>query len=278
MKSKALGLLVAGLLAGPVAANAEPVIWELNGTVTNASGTLGDLLDATFVVFMGFDTDAAIVRTDTGGRFDPGARYNYDPSSLYFDVSFAGGDFVRYTADLSRGAFIIQRDNSGDLAAITGEGPQIDGYGFNTGYVGFAARGPSPLDIVNGPGLPADPDPRLLDLALNLFSVADVDGSGGVPGQAFGPVTSISRVERGPEELLAELATAAVGVGPGTSFAEKISMALAYYQAGDNQSACEMLNAFQNQVAAQRDKKLTSAQADQFGVDAAAVIEAVGCD
>jgi hypothetical protein len=278
MKSKILGLLAVGLLAGPMAANAEPVIWELNGTVTDASGTLGDLLDKTFVVFMGFDTDAAIIRTDTGGRFAPGARYTYDPSSLYFDVSFAGGDFVRYTPDLSRGAFIIQRDNSGDLATLTGEGPQIDGYGFNTGYVGFAARGPSPLDIVNGPGLPTDPDPRLLDLALNLFSIADVDGSGAVLGQAFGPVTSISRVESVPEELLAELAAASMGVGPGTSFVDKISMALAYYQAGDNQSACEILNAFQNQVAAQRDKTLTQAQADQFDADAAAIIEAIGCD
>jgi hypothetical protein len=81
-----------------------------------------------------------------------------------------------------------------------------------------------------------------------------------------------------PDALLAQLDTALVDLGPGTSFGNKISIALAYYQAGDIQSACEMLSAFQSQVAAQRGKKLTAAQADQFDADAAAIIEAIGCD
>ena len=87
-------------------------------------------------------------------------------------------------------------------------------------------------------------------------------------------VTSIPK----PSELLEELGTAVTDEGPGSSFADKISLAQAYLDVPDEESACLMMNAFLNQVRAQRGKKLTEEQADQFTSDAEAIIAAIGCD
>jgi hypothetical protein len=211
MKPKILGLLAVGLLAGPMSAHSLPVVWELNGTVTSATGTFGALMDQTFVVLMGFDTSATLLATRTGGRFDPGARYEYDPSSVYFDVSIGGNPAVRYSASPGDLSNLFARDNSGDLAST--ELPVLDGYSFlvqspGGDGAGWVVRG-SILDIVTGPALPTNPDPRLLDLETNVFSIRDLGGSAG------GSVTSVARFSaRVPEPgTLALLGLGLAGLG-----------------------------------------------------------------
>jgi hypothetical protein len=77
---------------------------------------------------------------------------------------------------------------------------------------------------------------------------------------------------------LEELVTVVTSEGPGSSFADKIMLAQTYLSVLDEESACLMLGDFLNQVRAQRGKKLTEEQADQFSSDAAAIIAAIDCD
>lgn len=102
------------------------------------------------------------------------------------------------------------------------------------------------------------------------FDFLSVDSS--FVGEAT--VTSVPK----PSELLEELGTAVTGEGPGSSFADKILLAQTYLDVPDEESACLILGDFLNQVRAQRGKKLTEEQADQFTADAMAIMDAIGCD
>ena len=81
-----------------------------------------------------------------------------------------------------------------------------------------------------------------------------------------------------PISLINLLAADMIGTGPGTSFTDKLLQARAYVEAGDDQAACEMLNAFLNQVSAQNGKKLTLDEASQAESDANAIAELIGCN
>ena len=63
--------------------------------------------------------------------------------------------------------------------------------------------------------------------------------------------------------LLERLDTAVTGEGSGKSLAGKIELAQTYLAVPDVESACAVLNAFLNQVSAQRDKKLSVELADR---------------
>lgn len=89
-----------------------------------------------------------------------------------------------------------------------------------------------------------------------------------------GTITNVSE----PSELLEELGTAVTGVGPGKSLANKIELAQTYLAVPDVQSTCAVLNAFLNQVRAQRGKKLTDEVADQLTEDTLTIMDAIGCD
>lgn len=89
---------------------------------------------------------------------------------------------------------------------------------------------------------------------------------------------SISNPAPTPAILLEQLGTAVTGVGPGKSLADKIMLAQTYLAVPDVQSTCAILNAFQNQVRAQRGKKLAAETADQLTEDAQAIMDAIGCD
>lgn len=180
MLSRVLAPIVVGL-AGvfPVAAQATLVTWEMGGTLEDTSG-LGVSAGDAFTVRVTFDTEAALLATQTGGRFDPGARYVYDPSAVTFDISLGGG-----ATNLSFGAggfdAFLLRDNTGDVAA-SGEPPVVDSISFNLGdnatfLTQVIFRG-SILDIYEGGALPATPDPRLLELELSQFNVNTLNGFG----------------------------------------------------------------------------------------------------
>lgn len=81
-----------------------------------------------------------------------------------------------------------------------------------------------------------------------------------------------------PSAQLEELSDLVLGIGPGSSLADKIAAAQAYFDASDIESACGILNAFLNQVSAQSGKKLDAELASQFMADANAIIQAIECD
>jgi hypothetical protein len=76
---------------------------------------------------------------------------------------------------------------------------------------------------------------------------------------------------------LSVLLTQVTGVGPGTSFADKITQAQNYVAANDTPDACGTLAAFINQVNAQTGKTITTAQAASFIAQATSVQAALGC-
>lgn len=87
-----------------------------------------------------------------------------------------------------------------------------------------------------------------------------------------------SRVPTSVPELIEDLLDAVTGAGSGGSLADKMAIVQAYVEAGDTQSACEMLNAFANQVSAQSGKKLSEEEAMQILSDAAEIRDRLGCE
>jgi len=170
-------IIAAFLVLGPIAGNADLVTWELSGLIDDTD-RLGVNIGDAFSVQVNFDTDAALLTTQTGGRFDPGARYEYDPSGMSFVVNIPGLIDELFTP--GDGANILWlRDNSGDRAD-GGEPAQVDGLSFaleDTDFIIQAGifRG-SILDLFDGPGLPSTPDPRLVDLEISDFAIVDSDG------------------------------------------------------------------------------------------------------
>lgn len=67
------------------------------------------------------------------------------------------------------------------------------------------------------------------------------------------------------------------GVGPGESLASKLRGAREAEVSGDTARACSLLSDFLNQVKAQRDKSLTSGQADELTSDAMRIRSLLGC-
>lgn len=80
------------------------------------------------------------------------------------------------------------------------------------------------------------------------------------------------------EELLSLLLDGVTGVGPGTSLADKVSIALAYYEAQDTQSTCEILSALDQQVEALQGKKIEETLASDLISDVSDIRDMVGCD
>lgn len=84
-----------------------------------------------------------------------------------------------------------------------------------------------------------------------------------------------------PAGMLATLHDAVVGVGPGTSLADKIAYAQSAFAAGQTGEVCGTLQAFINQVNAQTQppagKKLDATKAADLIAQAQAIQQAVGC-
>lgn len=67
------------------------------------------------------------------------------------------------------------------------------------------------------------------------------------------------------------------GIGPGTSLADKVSEAQAALADGDDTEACEILNAFINQVEAQGEKKIDTSDVERLIADATRIRAVLGC-
>ena len=75
---------------------------------------------------------------------------------------------------------------------------------------------------------------------------------------------SLDQVVKGVTALLVDLATDVSGVGPNTSFADKVRDVQSSLAAGQPTAACSQLAALLNQIRAQSGKSLTAAQARQL--------------
>ena len=164
------------------------VSWGVYGTITEVHDDVpapfaGIQVGDKFEVEVTFDTDATLFGTLS---FPPGELHYYDPSSIVMTVRIGALDPVTipWTGPGSGNPFygnaLYVRDASGDQAP-QGEPVAQDGYSFGLEFgdgLGIAVllRG-SILDVVNGPELPAAPDPRILDWEKTLLSAVAFDAS-----------------------------------------------------------------------------------------------------
>ena len=146
--------------------------------------------------------------------------------------------------------------------------------------VGFDVFGPPTMFSYSGSGGAVDFDFGATPGAFGLGLIEDLYEPGGVVqrhGLIRFQLTSLT-FGKSLEALIEDLLDAVTGEGPGGSLADKIAIVQAYVEAGDTQSACEMLNAFTNQVSAQSGKQLTAEQAEQLLSDASQIADQLGCD
>jgi hypothetical protein len=80
-----------------------------------------------------------------------------------------------------------------------------------------------------------------------------------------------------PAQLLAALRTAVIGVGPGTSLADKVAQALTYLNSADVSDTCSTLSAFVNELTAQSGKTIPQAQAATLITNAQQIKTLLGC-
>jgi len=196
VKLRILGVVATAMMAAPMVTNAVPVTWSITGQIASTSGASGPpyfptaVIGDAFEVLVSFDTDAPLVRTSSGGAFGPGARYSYDPASIRFSVRVGASGPIDFAYGPEFGlpySFLYLLDNTGYVSA----GVPWDGLTFALGNVGeqlaLSMRG-GILDIVNGPGLPMTPDPRLADLDQTFFVIAV---GGADEGSLYGEITLV---------------------------------------------------------------------------------------
>jgi hypothetical protein len=82
-------------------------------------------------------------------------------------------------------------------------------------------------------------------------------------------------VEDGSEQLV-DLELSVSGLGPGTSLTDKASSAQTALATGDRLRACEILNAFTNQIAALAGKTIPAATAERLIIDASRIRTVLG--
>jgi hypothetical protein len=186
------------LLFASFSANATLVTWNLQGHLTTAFNIPSDLqLGTPFSIQLQFDTGAALLGQAAG---DTGWRYRFDPSSLVFKLySGTTCNPCRWaTSDPGNVGTLFVRDN---YSLAPGFPAPIDGFTFaitqpdNTLFQ-IIMRGPI-LDLINGPVLPANPDPHLASYQMPGFEALFLI-CGQAPAcnefAAGGAIESVSRV------------------------------------------------------------------------------------
>jgi hypothetical protein len=189
MKSKILGLVAVGLLAGPLAAHATLVSWQFGGTLNTVSGTASEISGVAagdaFSVILTFDTAAPVTNpAGCGFPLNPGGlgtqcRHNGPAAQLAFtSLQLGSASFPSFGIDPSRN-FISVRNN-----ALVGT-DTVDGYtwsgvdwdGVERASIGMILRGPEDLTVVtDGRVLPALPPPGMLSWGTRAFEIC-VGGS-----------------------------------------------------------------------------------------------------
>jgi len=272
---KKIRLIIASLiLVSPFAANAEEVTVTYEGEVTSTVGAgfgyaVGDPISGSFT----FNTEDLVDVNGDGSYFESAGPV----------ASNQGAVVEIYPENLDGVSIWNFEQNGYDQFSIGDATLQSGSPTSFTIWHAIAMWDFSELfDLENLPagGLSfSDSDVEFLEGNI-AHRVIDHVNRGYVEDQlAEFDITSLHiGVASTPTILLEQLEATVTGAGPGDSFANKIMLAQTYLEVPDEESACEVLRAFLNQVRAQRGKKLTEEQADQFTADAVAIMNAVGCD
>jgi hypothetical protein len=113
--------------------------------------------------------------------------------------------------------------------------------------------------------------------AIGCGTTDTTDQRGVTRPQGAGCDIGAFEAEQSPAALLAALGTAVIGVGPGTSLADKVNQAITYLNKNDIADTCSTLNAFINQVKAQTGKSIPAPEAATLIADARQIKTLLGC-
>jgi hypothetical protein len=255
MNNKFWAVLFMGLLAGPMSANADLIDGLCDGTVdatvTCDPDTGLEWLSLTETIGLSVDD----FRADVGGWQSGG-------------WSLSTGDMVDQLF-LNAGADSLDGiDNPANESAIrlllASFGVTFDFAPIETAGYGNTAGQLRPVYAISF-------GTRWFIFGSSLTCCID-------PGERNPNVGVYAYRQVPPAVLLERLETAVTGVGPGSSLAGKIDLAQTYLAVPDVQSTCAIMNAFENQVRAQRGKKLALELADKLTADAQVIKDAAGCD
>jgi hypothetical protein len=124
-------------------------------------------------------------------------------------------------------------------------------------------------------GLPFANVPASITEVHELTTYLQFMDGGGPVSVAYDDITV--SVPSTVADSLSDLAQAVVGVGPGTSLADKVSRAEVYFANGDVGNTCEILGAFVLQVTAQTGKSIPTPTAAMLIADANGIRETLNC-
>jgi hypothetical protein len=180
IKHKILGSLLCLAVLTPISGQASLVTVEFAGIITSSHDPV--TVGGEFSVSVSLDTGAALLAVDSGGIFDPGLRYRYDPSDMSMIVSLPGLADISIVADPALSfSLIYVRDNAGGADLGDGVLVETDGISLSVQDAAWQSsiiiRGLI-LDMFDGGGIaPGLFDPRLLDQELTAFQFGNVDFS-----------------------------------------------------------------------------------------------------
>lgn len=241
---------------------------------------VGRIVNGTF----SYDVDTPNVLKDSSST-NPWNYYDPARNTRWVYVT-ATIDGVRFETSA------VDADPTGTIGGIVGiwDGSFGGGdwYGVQDAYLSFSGRtvvgfdvfGPDSLFAYAGSGGAVDFDISAVPGAVGVGLIEDLYGPGGVV-QRHGLIrfrlTSLT-FGKTVEDLIQDLLDSVTGEGPGGSLADKMAILQAYVEAGDTQSACEMLRAFTNQVSAQSGKQVSAEVAGRLLNDASEIADGLGCD
>jgi hypothetical protein len=189
MKSKILGFLAVGLLAGPLTAHATLVSWQFGGTLNTVSGTASEISGVAagdaFSVTLTFDTAAPVTNPagcGTGG-IGTTCRHNGAGAQLAFtSLQLGSKSFPSFGIDPSRNIIIVRNNTPpplppGDVSSVILDGFTWGGADYDAGTgelqsISLILRGPEDLNVVtDGRFLPALPPPGMLSWGTRIFEI-----------------------------------------------------------------------------------------------------------
>lgn len=204
--------------AAASSALAVPVVWQVSGTLTAATGQYlpsSAVPGATFSFLLHFDTAAPISNPTTCADGGAGSRcdfYGY-PGLSFENIQFGGATVLSFVGSPANNVIIVRNNAPSpdfgspivDGLTWAGEKSYSSYEGPATASIALIMRGSENLDVVtDATSLPSTPQAGMLDWSLRSWSVCDgLDSLGGCGwADIEGQVNSISAVPEAGTWLL----------------------------------------------------------------------------